>query len=60
MDERGDNPQIDLRMAETEGIISSVFLRILNEPGMLNTFLSPGRDSFLQNLKQWLVGEIYE
>jgi hypothetical protein len=43
-----DDPKIDAVMAVTEGIFRRVFLRLLENPEMLRTFLSKDRDKFLE------------
>lgn len=44
-----DDPKIDVVMADTEGIVRTVFRRLLDDPEMLRTFLSKERDKFLED-----------
>jgi hypothetical protein len=44
------NPRTTPCVAQTEGIVRSVFLRLLNDPNLLAIFLSSGRDQFLEDL----------
>jgi hypothetical protein len=44
------DPKMDAVMADTEDIVRSVFLRLLNEPELLLTFISKQRDKFLEDL----------
>ena len=43
-----NDPKIDDVMADTEGIVRTVFRRLLENPEMLGTFISKKRNEFLE------------
>ena len=43
------DPHIDAVMADTEGIVRTVFRRLLENPEMLRTFISKSRNQFLED-----------
>jgi hypothetical protein len=45
-----DDPNIDQTMADTEAIVRTVVRHLLEKPGMLETFISADRDSFLEKM----------
>jgi hypothetical protein len=47
-----EGPEIELVMADTEGIVRTVVRHLLEKPGMLETFISAHRDSFLEEWVQ--------
>jgi hypothetical protein len=47
-----EGPEIESRMADTEGIVRTVVRHILEKPGMLDAFVSPKRDDFLEAWEQ--------
>jgi hypothetical protein len=44
-----DSPKMDVLMGDTENIVRSVMLRMMNDAEMLKTFLSKQRDKFLED-----------
>jgi hypothetical protein len=45
-----DDPNIDQAMADTEKIVRTVVRHLLEKPGLLETFISADRDSFLERM----------
>ena len=43
-----NEPTINIRMSETESIVRTVLISLARDPGMLTSFMSPKRNSFLE------------
>ena len=44
-----DDPKIDIVMADTEAIVRTALRRVVEDPEVLNTFVSKQRDKFLED-----------
>ena len=52
-----DSSEIDDRMYETEAIVRTVVRHIMAKPGMLDAFVSAGRNAFLE---AWVHSKVFE
>jgi hypothetical protein len=52
----GDWPEVEAQMADTEAIVRTAIRHVLEKPGMLQAFIAPKRDEFLD---QWVNSKAF-